>query len=68
MRMDDLGAFAKPHENGPFRNSLTRGISIAADVYLRRWESQTAARMDRAVVYTSTIDASEANKIRALSK
>src|SRR5215471_11764415 len=45
MRMDDLGAFAKHHENGPFRNSLTRGISIAADVYLRRWESQTAARM-----------------------
>jgi hypothetical protein len=38
MRMDDLGVFAEPNKNAPFRNSLTRGTSIAADVYSRRWE------------------------------
>ena len=67
MRMDHVGAFAKPNENALFRNSLIRGTTIAANVYLRRWESQTAAGVDRGVVHTSTINASEANKIRALS-
>ena len=67
MRMDHVGAFAKPNENALFRNSLIRGTTIAADVYLRRSESQTAAGVDRGAGHTSTTNASEANEVRDLS-
>src|SRR5215469_5370622 len=67
MRMDHLGGFAKPNEDAPFRNSLICGTPIAAEVYLRRWQYQTAVWHGRAVGHTSTINASEANEIRTLS-